>query len=118
MEYISASKRARSASISSDIDGDVSATGNKLARLPPIDPGHKLICTLPPTCSPPNPPYHLLNSGDLERHYALYHAHVCEVKGCNSVFPEERFLELVRFHHRLYFTDPSLIISTASHRVP
>jgi len=94
MEHFSAPKRARSLSISSGSDGDGSA--NKLARLPPSNSGHRLICTLPPTCSPPNHPYHLQDPRDLESHYALYHAHVCEVRGCNAVFPEERFLEL---HH-------------------
>ncbi|KAK7685862.1 hypothetical protein QCA50_011209 [Cerrena zonata] len=53
-----------------------------------------LLCTLPPTCNPPNRPTHLINSKELESHYANYHAHVCEERGCGCVFPEARFLEL------------------------
>ncbi|TFK48417.1 hypothetical protein OE88DRAFT_523362 [Heliocybe sulcata] len=54
-----------------------------------------LLCTLPPTCNPPkNQPTQLLGSQDLERHYATYHAHVCEEKGCGCVFPEARLLQL------------------------
>ena len=55
-----------------------------------------LLCTLPPTCNPPhNIPTRLANSAALEAHYATYHAHVCEEKGCGAVFPDERLLELV-----------------------
>ncbi|KZS94904.1 hypothetical protein SISNIDRAFT_392063, partial [Sistotremastrum niveocremeum HHB9708] len=54
-----------------------------------------LICTLPPTCNPPfNKPTKLASSAELERHYGLFHAHVCSVKGCGAVFPDTRFLEL------------------------
>jgi len=90
MDANSAPKRARYSS--PDTSGDASSA--KLSRLPPPNTGHKLICTLPPTCSPPNHPSYLQSSADLERHYALYHAHVCEVKDCGCVFPEARFLEL------------------------
>ncbi|KAH7910053.1 hypothetical protein BJ138DRAFT_1153788 [Hygrophoropsis aurantiaca] len=60
------------------------------------DPGNRpLLCTLPPTC---NPPHHqataIANSKDLELHYAKYHAHVCEQRGCGLVFPDARLLEL------------------------
>jgi hypothetical protein len=55
----------------------------------------QLLCTLPPTCSPPHQPSRIANSAELEKHYALYHAHVCEVDGCGSVFPEARLLDLV-----------------------
>lgn len=55
----------------------------------------QLICTLPPTCNPPtNRPCQLNSAADLERHYATYHAHVCEERGCGAVFPEARLLEL------------------------
>lgn len=54
---------------------------------------HPLLCTLPPTCN--RKPTPILDSRDLETHYAKYHAHVCEEKGCGSVFPDERLLELV-----------------------
>ena len=54
-----------------------------------------LLCTLPPTCNPPNRPTPLANSTELEKHYAKYHAHVCEERGCGCVFPEERLLALV-----------------------
>ncbi|KAJ6607008.1 hypothetical protein B0H10DRAFT_2308381, partial [Mycena sp. CBHHK59/15] len=33
-------------------------------------------------------------SKDLETHYATYHAHVCEERGCNCVFPDARLLEI------------------------
>ncbi|KAK0188542.1 hypothetical protein F5146DRAFT_1055661 [Armillaria mellea] len=54
--------------------------------------GHPLLCTLPPTCS--HTPTPIANSKDLETHYATYHAHVCEERGCSCVFPEARLLEL------------------------
>ncbi|KAI0333898.1 hypothetical protein GY45DRAFT_1210516, partial [Cubamyces sp. BRFM 1775] len=53
-----------------------------------------ILCTLPPTCNPPNRPTHLAGTRDLEAHYAMYHAHVCEEKGCGCVFPDARLLEL------------------------
>lgn len=56
-----------------------------------------LLCTLPPTCHPPhNAPTALSDSNELEAHYAKYHAHVCEERGCAAVFPNARLLELVR----------------------
>ena len=56
-----------------------------------------LFCTLPPTCHPPsNRPTPLKDARELEAHYAKYHAHVCEVFGCMSVFPDARTLDLVR----------------------
>ena len=54
---------------------------------------HPLLCTLPPTCH--RHPTPIADTNDLERHYATYHAHVCGVKGCGCVFPDERLLELV-----------------------
>lgn len=51
-----------------------------------------LICTLPPTCN--RAPTSLGSTQELERHYATYHAHVCEVRGCGCVFPDARLLEL------------------------
>ena len=54
---------------------------------------HPLLCTLPPTCH--RHPTPIADTNDLERHYATYHAHVCSVKGCGCVFPDERLLELV-----------------------
>ncbi|KAF9525944.1 hypothetical protein CPB83DRAFT_858661 [Crepidotus variabilis] len=53
---------------------------------------HPILCNLPPTCN--RRPTPISSSNDLERHYAMYHAHVCEVKGCGCVFPEARLLEL------------------------
>ncbi|KZT00995.1 uncharacterized protein LAESUDRAFT_664842 [Laetiporus sulphureus 93-53] len=53
------------------------------------------LCTLPPTCNPPqNRPTPLESSSDIEAHYAKYHAHVCEERGCGCVFPDARLLEL------------------------
>lgn len=54
---------------------------------------HPLLCTLPPTCN--HRPTPIANTRDLEAHYAMYHAHVCEQPGCGSVFPDARLLELV-----------------------
>ncbi|KIK99135.1 hypothetical protein PAXRUDRAFT_823103 [Paxillus rubicundulus Ve08.2h10] len=54
-----------------------------------------LLCTLPPTCNPPHHnPTPISNSRELEIHYAKYHAHVCEQRGCGCVFPDARLLEL------------------------
>ncbi|OCH85344.1 hypothetical protein OBBRIDRAFT_698373, partial [Obba rivulosa] len=54
-----------------------------------------LLCTLPPTCHPPhNHPTPLADTHALEAHYATYHAHVCEERGCGCVFPDARLLEL------------------------
>ncbi|CCM05587.1 uncharacterized protein FIBRA_07815 [Fibroporia radiculosa] len=54
-----------------------------------------LLCTLPPTCNPPhNRPTPLASTAELESHYATYHAHVCEERGCACVFPDARLLEL------------------------
>ncbi|KAI0675903.1 hypothetical protein C8Q78DRAFT_356304 [Trametes maxima] len=60
---------------------------------PSTSSGH-ILCTLPPTCNPPNKPTSLSGTRDLEAHYAMYHAHVCEEGGCGSVFPDARLLEL------------------------
>ena len=57
--------------------------------------GHPILCNLPPTCH--HKPTPIPNTNELERHYALYHAHVCGVEDCGSVFPEARLLELVSF---------------------
>ncbi|KAI0628049.1 hypothetical protein C8Q77DRAFT_1213483 [Trametes polyzona] len=53
-----------------------------------------ILCTLPPTCNPPNRPTKLADTRELEAHYAMYHAHVCEEKGCGCVFPDARLLDL------------------------
>ncbi|KAI1791902.1 hypothetical protein LXA43DRAFT_944995 [Ganoderma leucocontextum] len=77
----------------------------KLARAsatPPPEPSTStstsshtgILCTLPPTCNPPHRPTALAGTRDLEAHYAMYHAHVCEQKGCGCVFPDARLLEL------------------------
>ena len=59
-------------------------------------PHHPILCNLPPTCqSRPTP---IPNTMELERHYAMFHAHVCQFDRCGCVFPEERFLELVSFY--------------------
>ncbi|EKM50828.1 uncharacterized protein PHACADRAFT_178528 [Phanerochaete carnosa HHB-10118-sp] len=72
-----------------------SSTVKALRTSPPLSVQRQLICTLPPTCNPPmNKPCHLSSAAELERHYATYHAHVCEQRGCGAVFPEERLLEL------------------------
>lgn len=52
-----------------------------------------LLCTLPPTCN--HKPAPIANTAELERHYAKYHAHVCEDQNCGCVFPEARLLALV-----------------------
>ncbi|KAI0290557.1 hypothetical protein BC826DRAFT_912963 [Russula brevipes] len=53
-----------------------------------------LLCSLPPTCHPPNRPTSLSDSRALEAHYATHHAHVCSSQGCGCVFPDARLLEL------------------------
>ncbi|KAH9939065.1 uncharacterized protein BXZ73DRAFT_89138 [Epithele typhae] len=53
-----------------------------------------IVCTLPPTCHPPRRPTALASSAELEAHYARFHAHVCELRGCGCVFPDARLLEL------------------------
>ena len=52
------------------------------------------VCELPPTCS--KRPTTLGSARELETHYSTCHAHVCSAEGCNRVFPEQRFLDLVR----------------------
>ncbi|KZT59420.1 hypothetical protein CALCODRAFT_493562 [Calocera cornea HHB12733] len=55
--------------------------------------GHRgIICSLPPTCH--RHPAVLGDAQALERHYKTYHTHVCQEKGCMSVFPDQRLLEL------------------------
>lgn len=70
-------------------------------------PTKAISCTLPPTCNPPNPATILPSSKEFEKHYSLYHTHVCtapEVKRhatsaregiCGKVFPDARLLDLV-----------------------
>ncbi|CAA7269256.1 unnamed protein product [Cyclocybe aegerita] len=53
---------------------------------------HPILCNLPPTCS--HKPTPIADTNELEKHYAKYHAHVCEVGRCGCVFPEARLLEL------------------------
>ncbi|KAL5513445.1 hypothetical protein ACEPAH_3844 [Sanghuangporus vaninii] len=66
-----------------------------------------LFCSLPPTCNPPhNEPTPLANVSELESHYAKYHAHVCEERGCAVVFPNARLLEL----HQTECHDPIAIL--------
>ncbi|KAF8840407.1 hypothetical protein BDN67DRAFT_968598 [Paxillus ammoniavirescens] len=69
---------------------------NKSSRVAESSTGDRaLFCTLPPTCNPPHHnPTPIPNSRDLEIHYAKYHAHVCEQRGCGCVFPDARLLEL------------------------
>ena len=52
------------------------------------------ICELPPTCS--KHPTTLGSAREVESHYSTCHAYVCSAEGCNRVFPEPRFLDLVR----------------------
>jgi len=52
------------------------------------------VCELPPTCS--KHPTTLGSPSELESHYSTCHAHVCSAEGCNRIFPEPRFLDLVR----------------------
>lgn len=57
-------------------------------------PTKPFICELPPTCS--KHPTTLGSASELESHYSTCHAHSCSAEGCNRVFPEPRFLALVR----------------------
>ncbi|KIP02330.1 hypothetical protein PHLGIDRAFT_112174 [Phlebiopsis gigantea 11061_1 CR5-6] len=63
----------------------------KLARAPDSQQ-REVLCTLPPTCN--HSPTRLAGALELEKHYATYHAHVCEDRGCGCVFPDARLLEL------------------------
>ncbi|KAJ7230689.1 hypothetical protein GGX14DRAFT_411760 [Mycena pura] len=81
------------ASSSSSVSAIVSPTPKAQRTTPDTSStGHPLLCTLPPTCN--HRPTPIANCKDLETHYATYHAHVCEEKGCNSVFPDARLLEI------------------------
>ncbi|KAI0289929.1 hypothetical protein B0F90DRAFT_1789810 [Multifurca ochricompacta] len=53
-----------------------------------------LLCTLPPTCNPPNRPTPLSDTRALESHYATHHAHLCSSQDCGCVFPDAHLLEL------------------------
>lgn len=64
----------------------------KLQRAPTRS-SREVLCTLPPTCNHTHT--RLADALELEKHYATYHAHVCEEQGCACVFPEARLLELV-----------------------
>jgi hypothetical protein len=96
------SKRHRTPSQSSSSTSTSTPESNhpsKTSRVIPSEesaPGvvtRPLLCTLPPTCN--HRPTPIANTRDLETHYATYHAHVCEERGCGSVFPDPRLLELV-----------------------
>lgn len=92
-------KRSHPRSPSPTLSSSSPFPSSKAARTsPPTDTNataRNLLCTLPPTCNPPNKPTSLTDSAALEAHYATYHAHVCEEQGCRCVFPEARLLELV-----------------------
>jgi hypothetical protein len=78
-----------------------------------------LLCTLPPTCHPPNQPTPLSDTRALEAHYATHHAHVCSSPGCGCVFPDSRLLELVRQYICLWYRSPLSPVSLAApYRVP
>ena len=68
-----------------------------------------ILCTLPPTCNPPHRPTALAGTHELEAHYAMYHAHVCEQKGCGCVFPDARLLELVSGNCSALFWSPKIL---------
>ncbi|KAF9478260.1 hypothetical protein BDN70DRAFT_880224 [Pholiota conissans] len=74
----------KGSSSSSPVVGSANANANN-AKAP-------LLCNLPPTCH--RQPTPIANTTELERHYAKYHAHVCEERGCGCVFPEARLLDL------------------------
>lgn len=91
-------KRHRSSSTnSSTSSSSIQDTHHKLSRTANTN-AHSLLCTLPPTCN--HHPTPIANVKDLEAHYAMYHAHVCEQPGCGCVFPDERLLELVSAYPR------------------
>ncbi|KAI0738710.1 hypothetical protein C8Q80DRAFT_1242130 [Daedaleopsis nitida] len=102
---MAAFKRARSPAIVSPSSSTSSSPTLKAARTSATPPPHAsgepstsssghILCTLPPTCNPPHRPTTLSGTRELEAHYAMYHAHVCEQKGCGCVFPDARLLEL------------------------
>lgn len=71
---------------------------NKFLRTEPTSgtEGEVIHCTLPPTCNPPNKPTALIGVEELESHYSMYHAFVCNAEGCHAVFDREHYLNLVR----------------------
>src|ERR1700728_3503211 len=94
------SKRARTpstSSVSSPVPKAYRSSGVPSSGAPSGEtPNCPLLCTLRPTCHPPeNRPTPLKDTAELEAHYAKFHAHVCEVRGCGCVFPEARMLQLV-----------------------
>ncbi|KDR80796.1 hypothetical protein GALMADRAFT_1107732 [Galerina marginata CBS 339.88] len=77
--------------VASSLDTPTSNIGSgRAAKL--AKSGHPLLCNLPPTCH--QHPTPIANTNELERHYATYHAHVCEVDRCGCVFTDARLLEL------------------------
>lgn len=54
-----------------------------------------LRCNLAPTCSGFRREAVFQSAAEMERHYAMYHTHVCNEPGCSKVFPDARFLSLV-----------------------
>lgn len=84
----------------------------KLARAPDSQQ-REVLCTLPPTCS--HSPTRLAGALELEKHYATYHAHVCEDRGCGCVFPDARLLELVSA--QVLFAGPWADVPPASNRM-
>ena len=70
------------------------------------------ICELPPTCN--KHPTTLGSAGEMESHYSTCHAHVCSAEGCNRVFPEPRFLDLVRSPPSVLILLPKLLTLTST----
>ena len=74
------------------------------------------ICELPPTCN--KHPTTLGSANEMESHYSTCHAHVCSAEGCNRIFPEPRFLDMVRsFPSDLSLFPKSLTITSTKQNV-
>ena len=70
------------------------------------------VCELPPTCS--KHPTTLGSPSELESHYSTCHAHVCSAEGCNRIFPEPRFLDLVRSSSDIFALSHKLLTFTST----
>ncbi|KAH7335611.1 hypothetical protein B0J17DRAFT_575891 [Rhizoctonia solani] len=116
---MSGKRRRHSASSSNEHDPDESLVENldpepiipdgKLPRTSEVTASRSLVCSLPPTCSPPRHPTALGSLRELEEHYKKYHTHICQEGNCRNepggakIFPDARMLELhqTEYHDEL-----------------
>lgn len=90
--------------------GSPSNSPAKTTRIP--ETTRPFICELPPTCN--NHPTSLGSASEMESHYSTCHAHVCSAEGCNRIFPEPRFLDMVRSPPNVPTLLPELLTLTST----